>query len=233
MCHAEVNYHSLMRTTLEHAEQALKVNEVPIAAILYNVETGEIESKSHNLTNLTLNGTKHAEFEIYSQLRTKYPQNHLQIWSKSILVVTVEPCIMCASLLNQLKVQKVIFGCANDRFGGNGSIFTIQRSYDAVPGVLDHQAIDLLRRFYVNENDKSPDKIGKKNRKLNQDSYPQLKYDKYMTRDQFVSIWGPQYGFVYDQNLTLEFDAEGALITKNIHHIEQEEVTCAKRLREV
>lgn len=47
------------------------------------------------------------------------------IITESILYVTVEPCIMCASLLKQLGIKKVYFGAVNDKFGGTGGVFSI------------------------------------------------------------------------------------------------------------
>lgn len=43
------------------------------------------------------------------------------------LYVTVEPCVMCASALRQLGIRRVFFGCANDRFGGCGSVLWINQ----------------------------------------------------------------------------------------------------------
>lgn len=47
------------------------------------------------------------------------------IIQESILYVTVEPCIMCASLLRQLGIKKVYFGAVNDKFGGTGGVFSV------------------------------------------------------------------------------------------------------------
>lgn len=47
------------------------------------------------------------------------------IVEESILYVTVEPCIMCASLLRQMKIKKVYFGAVNDKFGGTGGVFSV------------------------------------------------------------------------------------------------------------
>lgn len=47
------------------------------------------------------------------------------IVSESTLYVTVEPCIMCASLLRQLRIKKVYFGAVNDKFGGTGGVFSL------------------------------------------------------------------------------------------------------------
>lgn len=63
---------------------------------------------------------------------------------------------MCASLLSQLKLQKVVFGCFNERFGGNGSMYNIERiesdSYEIVSGVHKQEAIDLFKSFYERGN---------------------------------------------------------------------------------
>lgn len=42
-----------------------------------------------------------------------------------VLYVTVEPCIMCAAAMRQVGIEKVIYGCANDRFGGTGGVQSI------------------------------------------------------------------------------------------------------------
>jgi len=52
---------------------------------------------------------------------TQYPL------STTTLYVTVEPCIMCASALRQMGIKEVYYGCANDRFGGNGSVLGVNK----------------------------------------------------------------------------------------------------------
>ena len=101
------------------------------------------------------------------------------ILQSSDLYVTVEPCIMCASALRQLKIQAVYFGCINDRFGGTGGVLSIHSEYASIEtpypiqgsvadrhsqsidspysvygGIFRDEAIMLLRRFYVQENER-------------------------------------------------------------------------------
>ena len=45
------------------------------------------------------------------------------------LYVTVEPCIMCASALRQMGIKRVFYGCANERFGGCGSVLGVNKRY--------------------------------------------------------------------------------------------------------
>jgi tRNA-specific adenosine deaminase 2 len=66
--------------------------------------------------------------------------------------VTVEPCIMCAYALNIAGIKHVVFGCENDKFGGNGSILSLHRfnregpgfKYSIEKGIMKEQAIKML-----------------------------------------------------------------------------------------
>jgi tRNA-specific adenosine deaminase 2 len=118
-----------------------------------------------NATNRTLNGTRHAEFMAIASIladtssgppgEKKYDPSILK---ESVLYVTVEPCIMCASLLRQYGIQKVYFGASNERFGGTGGVLRIhegegvEEGFEVSGGWLKEEAIMLLRRFYVQEN---------------------------------------------------------------------------------
>ena len=126
-----------MSLALEQAQLALKAGEVPVGCVFVNEETGEVEAASHNLTNETKNATTHCEINCIRQFDGK-PMDHLTLY------VTCEPCIMCAHALNIVGIKKVVFGCHNDKFGGNGSILTLQ-TYEIVPGVLKDEAIKVLQ----------------------------------------------------------------------------------------
>ncbi|KAL3780774.1 hypothetical protein HJC23_006712 [Cyclotella cryptica] len=90
-----------------------------------------------------------------------------EILLKCDLYVTCEPCIMCAAALSMIGIGRVFFGCRNDRFGGCGSILHLHNS-DAIPsskhngfpvvgGILEAEAVALLRSFYDRENFHAPD----------------------------------------------------------------------------
>jgi tRNA-specific adenosine deaminase 2 len=140
-----------------------------------------------NATNRTLNGTRHAEFIAIASILASHasphepslrpnsahsPPNTTQapvpkkysaaILQECDLYVTVEPCIMCASLLRQYRIRKVYYGASNERFGGTGGVLRIheggvgeggpEKGYEVSGGWLREEAIMLLRRFYVQEN---------------------------------------------------------------------------------
>lgn len=109
-------------------------------------------NSSHNFK-----GTRHAEFVALSEIMSRH---HPSILRETDLYVTVEPCIMCASALRQYGIRSVYFGCLNDRFGGTGGVMTVHmdegvdKPYPVFGGLYREEAIMLLRRFYVQENDK-------------------------------------------------------------------------------
>ncbi|KAL9488105.1 hypothetical protein ACSS6W_000382 [Trichoderma asperelloides] len=173
-------HQKFMQEALDMARLALVTNETPVGCVI--VHEGEIIARGMNATNVTRNGTRHAEFMAISALFSAPPKDgprttclkpkvppkvpegkendsaYSQEWrcpdegnedgskghlypygqktislervptdiiEKSILYVTVEPCVMCASLLRQLRIKKVYFGAVNDKFGGCGGVFNI------------------------------------------------------------------------------------------------------------
>lgn len=160
-------HQGFMLRAIEVAEQALKEGETPVACVL--VHEGEVVARGMNDTNRSLNGTRHAEFLAIAQFLKKFPQEKL---NETDLYVTVEPCIMCASALRQYGIRRVYFGCGNDRFGGNGSVLPVnsdkglEDGYASYGGIFRKEAIMLLRRFYIQENENAPNPRAKGNREL-------------------------------------------------------------------
>ena len=216
-----------MREAIKVAEAALEVPEVPVGCIY--VHDGKIIGKGFNATNITLNGTRHSELVGYDMIRQTYGEKTKQIFRETDLYVTVEPCIMCASFLRQMGIRKVFFGCGNERFGGNGSILSINTDmpsrvdenihidtpYIAYPGILNREAIVLLRKFYIKENKKSPNANNKKHRRLDLQNFPKIEYSKYITRKQFTNLFGEENGWIYDNNEFMDFDDNNRITNVN------------------
>ncbi|OAK97896.1 cytidine deaminase-like protein [Phaeosphaeriaceae sp. SRC1lsM3a] len=161
-------YHErFMREAIAMAELALKSDETPVGCVF--VKDGEIIGRGMNETNRTLNGTRHAEFVAIAGILSKHP---IKILHETDLYVTVEPCVMCASMLRQYGIRAVYFGCWNERFGGTGGVLnihadpSIDRPYPVTGGIFREEAIMLLRKFYVQENEKAPEPKQKKTREL-------------------------------------------------------------------
>ena len=145
-----------MRDALQQAEAALEAEEIPVGCVFVS-EDGNVISRGVNKTNESRNGTQHAEMTAIERaiLVGKSPE----VFVGSTLYVTCEPCIMCAAAVAKVGVKRVVFGCHNDRFGGNGSILSVHspplsdgRAYRVVSGVLQAEAVAVFQRFYTSEN---------------------------------------------------------------------------------
>lgn len=73
---------------------------------------------------------------------------------------------MCAYALNICGIKHVVFGCENDKFGGNGSILSLhmfnpkdkeQPKYTITKGIMKDDAVKLLQKFYEHGNEKAPE----------------------------------------------------------------------------
>lgn len=151
-----------MAIALEKAEDSFKASEVPVGCIF--IYENEIIATGNNTVNETRNATRHAEINCIDKV-LDYCKDHgldsQQVFSKIDVVVTVEPCIMCASALHQLGIRSIVYGCINDRFGGCGSVFSVSSISEAkikiVGGVRAEEAMALLKNFYQGANPNAPE----------------------------------------------------------------------------
>ena len=80
--------------------------EVPVGAIFYDTQTQKIIARGCNSVNATKNATRHAEFNCIDQVLEKNTKNSSNYqWENIVVYVNVEPCIMCAGALVDLKVK--------------------------------------------------------------------------------------------------------------------------------
>ncbi|KAF8966431.1 cytidine deaminase-like protein [Flammula alnicola] len=170
-----------MEEAMTMAEEALAAGEVPVGCVF--VRGGKIIAKARNRTNELRNATRHAELEAIDCIiadKELTPEISQYALSTTTLYVTVEPCIMCASALRQMGIKEVYYGCANDRFGGCGSVLGVNEelkhpihpSYSATGGFCREDAIMILRRFYITENTNAPIPRSKANRVLKTEINP-------------------------------------------------------------
>nr|XP_034894519.1 tRNA-specific adenosine deaminase TAD2 isoform X3 [Populus alba] len=141
------------------------------------VEDGKVIASGRNRTTETRNATRHAEMEAIDVLLEQWQKSGLSVsevaenFSTCSLYVTCEPCIMCAAALSILGIKEVYYGCANDKFGGCGSILSLHCSSSELPdsgdiaqrkdfkctgGIMALEAVSLLRRFYEQGNPNAP-----------------------------------------------------------------------------
>ncbi|XP_063831434.1 tRNA-specific adenosine deaminase 2 [Ostrinia nubilalis] len=155
-----------MNQALELAKEALEAKEVPVGCVF--AVDGVIVAKSRNCVNLTRNPTRHAEINCIDQVIEYCMLNnidHKAYFKKVSVYVTVEPCIMCAAALDNLNVLEVVYGCANDRFGGKTVLDVsqfYQNSYKLNGNLMADEAMSLLKQFYKGSNPNAPESKAKK-----------------------------------------------------------------------
>ena len=143
--------------------QALQKGEVPVGCVV--VRDGVVISSGHNLTNEAMDATRHAEMIAIASL-CQTSATGPPFLSRCCLYVTCEPCIMCAAAISMQGVERVVYGCANDKFGGTGSIMNFHESlqvdghpwngYEVISGFKRDDSIQLFKQFYARSNQRAP-----------------------------------------------------------------------------
>ncbi|XP_034941272.1 tRNA-specific adenosine deaminase 2 [Chelonus insularis] len=159
-----------MEIALSKALDSLRAGEVPVGCLF--IYQNEIIATGNNTVNETRNATRHAEINCIDDVLEfckRRNLNYQEVFKNLDVVVTVEPCIMCAAALHQLKVRSIVYGCSNDRFGGCGSVLDIAPIYEStvnvVGGIKSDETMQLLKEFYKGTNPNVPEEKKKKGRK--------------------------------------------------------------------
>ncbi|KAK9711088.1 Cytidine and deoxycytidylate deaminase zinc-binding region [Popillia japonica] len=149
-----------MEIAFTYAQDALRNQEVPVGCIF--VYNNEIVAKGRNTVNETRNATRHAEMNCIDDVIAYCEDRNIvskEVFENVSVYVTVEPCIMCAAALYNLKIKQILFGCRNDRFGGQ-TVFDVANVLNPVTdvkgGYRADEAMALLKEFYKGTNPSAP-----------------------------------------------------------------------------
>jgi tRNA(adenine34) deaminase len=138
-----------MRAALEVAQNARASGDVPVGALIVNA-AGEIVATGHNERELHNDPTAHAEIVAIRRATEKIGEWRLE---NHTIVVTLEPCPMCAGAIAQSRISTVIFGAWDEKAGAVGSVWDLlrdPRSLNKVQvraGVLADDCAALLKEF--------------------------------------------------------------------------------------
>ena len=144
-------YETAMRDALALAEAAAAAGDVPVGAIVLSAE-GLVIGRGENRRERLNDPTAHAEI---LALRDAAEKTHSWRLIGATLVVTLEPCAMCAGALVNARVSRVVYACADPKAGAVDSLFTIGRDprlnhrFEVVSGVLEGPAAEQLRSFFA------------------------------------------------------------------------------------
>ncbi|MEG3629806.1 tRNA adenosine(34) deaminase TadA [Streptomyces poriticola] len=140
-----------MRLALDEARQALAGGDVPVGAVVLSADGTTVLAAGHNEREATGDPTAHAEV-----LAVRRAAQRLGAWRLAgcTLVVTLEPCTMCAGALVQSRVDRVVYGARDDKAGAAGSLWDVVRDRrlnhrpEVIEGVLAADCARLLTDFF-------------------------------------------------------------------------------------
>ncbi|SEO56634.1 nucleoside deaminase [Actinacidiphila rubida] len=139
-----------MRLALEEAEHAPLTGDVPVGAVVLGPD-GEVLARARNEREATGDPTAHAEV-----LAVRRAAAGLGRWRLTgcTLVVTLEPCTMCAGAVVLSRLERVVYGAADPKAGAAGSLWDLVRDRrlnhrpEVIAGVLPEEASAVLTRFF-------------------------------------------------------------------------------------
>ncbi len=145
------NYEEPMRTALELAKRAADRGDVPVGAVLLD-RTGAIVASDHNRREELADPTAHAEMLVLSEAARRLGDWRL---TGHTLVVTLEPCAMCAMAAVWARVDRIVYGAPDPKAGAAWSLYNIPQDarlnhrVDLVHGVLEEECAEILSGFFT------------------------------------------------------------------------------------
>lgn len=139
-----------MDLALDQARLALETGDVPIGAVVLGPD-GQVLGTGRNEREATGDPTAHAEVLAIREAAAAVGEWRL---AGCTLVVTLEPCAMCAGAIVLARVPRVVFGAWDEKAGASGSVFDILRErrlnhwVEVFPGVREEESAHLLRSFF-------------------------------------------------------------------------------------
>lgn len=141
-----------MRIAIAEAETAVSASQdVPVGAVLLNAD-GEILATGRNQKELHHDPTAHAEIVAIRKAATDAKDWRLE---DCTLVVTLEPCAMCAAAIVAARIPRVVFGAWDERVGAAGSLYDLLRDsrlgkpVEVIGGVLEAECANLMKEFFA------------------------------------------------------------------------------------
>ena len=143
-----MNYEELMRQAI--AEAADSGDDVPVGALILSAD-GEVIARGHNEREADSDPTAHAEIVAIRRAAADRQDWRLE---DCTLVVTLEPCVMCAGAIVAARIGRVVFGAWDARVGASGSLYDVIRDArlgapaEVIGGVRESECSAQLRTFF-------------------------------------------------------------------------------------
>lgn len=146
-----MNPQELMGLAIEQARLAESEGDVPIGCVIWHEPTGQIIGRGRNTREQGCDPVAHAE--IVALQEAARTLGHWRV-TDSILVVTLEPCPMCAGAIVNARVPKLVYGCDDPKAGAVRTLYQIcddprlNHRAEILSGVRAEECADLLRNFF-------------------------------------------------------------------------------------
>jgi tRNA(adenine34) deaminase len=144
-----------MRLALDEAAKALPSGDVPVGAVVVDPD-GAVLGRGHNVREAEVDPTGHAEMRALREAATAVGEWRL---TGCTLVVTLEPCTMCAGAAVLSRVQRLVYGARDPKAGAVGSLWDVVRDRrlnhrpEVVAGVLAEDCAEPLKAFFRTHRD--------------------------------------------------------------------------------
>ena len=139
-----------MQQAISLAKSAADNGDVPVGALVVN-EQSEILGTGHNLREVENDPTAHAEIVAMRSAATKISNWRMD---ELTMIVTLEPCAMCAGAISQSRFKRLVFGAWDQKAGAVGSIWDVVRDprnlikVEVISGVLEKDCALVLSKFF-------------------------------------------------------------------------------------
>jgi tRNA(adenine34) deaminase len=146
-----VDYQEFMQQALLLAKDAAGHNDVPVGAVVVN-QNGEVIGRGKNEREKNNDPLAHAEL-----IAIRDAAYNLNSWrfDDATLVVTLEPCAMCAGAIAQSRFARVVFGAFDEKAGALGSVWDLIRDprlpnkIEVISGLLADESAEVLKDFFI------------------------------------------------------------------------------------
>jgi tRNA(adenine34) deaminase len=139
-----------MRDALAIARQAFATDDVPVGALIVNAD-GVVVGTGFNEREANNDPTAHAEIVAIRNAATRLQKSRLD---GCTLIVTLEPCAMCAGAIAQSRISHLVYGAGDEKAGAVGSVWDVLRDprsifkVEVTAGVLQAECAELLKEFF-------------------------------------------------------------------------------------
>ncbi len=163
----------MMEQALSLAREAAACGEVPVGAVVYETATGRVLAQAHNTREHSNDPTGHAEL-----IALRQASEQLGDWrlNECTLVVTLEPCAMCAGAAVNARVGRLVYGATDPKAGACESLYAIvsddrlNHRCEVVSGVLAEDSRLLLQAFFQARRAEKAQSLPKSNMTRNDDT---------------------------------------------------------------